>query len=122
MEHEHRQRGEPELAAICPGCGAPDRFYCACTEQRATIHWAFTGVIVLSQAFFGKGWTNYELDGLVTRAVTGEQVLLPIWHNVSKQQVIQYSPSLADKLGRSTAMQTVAEIAGEIAAVIEGTA
>lgn len=25
------------------------------------------GVIVLSRSFFGKGWTNYELDGLVTR-------------------------------------------------------
>jgi Domain of unknown function (DUF1883)/TIR domain len=36
------------------------------------------GVMVLSQAFFGKGWTNYELDGLVTRSVGGEQVLLPI--------------------------------------------
>jgi hypothetical protein len=46
------------------------------------------GVIVLSKAFFGKGWTNYELDGLVTRAVTGEQVLLPIWHNISKKEVI----------------------------------
>lgn len=42
------------------------------------------GVIVLSRSFFSKGWTNYELDGLVTRAVTGEQVLLPVWHNVTK--------------------------------------
>ena len=25
------------------------------------------GVVVLSRSFFGKGWTNYELDGLVTR-------------------------------------------------------
>jgi TIR domain len=36
------------------------------------------GVVVLSPAFFAKGWPNYELDGLVTRAVTGEQVLLPL--------------------------------------------
>lgn len=78
------------------------------------------GIVVLSQAFFSKGWTNYELDGLVTRAVTGEQVLLPIWHNVSKQEVIRYSPSLADKLARNTAMHTVDEIAAEIAAVVKG--
>ena len=32
------------------------------------------GVVVLSQAFFSKDWPNYELDGLVTRAVSGEQV------------------------------------------------
>lgn len=78
------------------------------------------GVVVLSQSFFGKGWPEYELDGLVTRSVGGDQVLLPIWHNVSKQEVTDYSPSLADKLARSTATHTVAEIAEEIAEVIKG--
>lgn len=76
------------------------------------------GVVVLSQSFLGKGWTNYELDGLVTRAVSGEQVLLPIWHNITKKEVIQYSPSLADKLARSTATHTVEEIAAEIIEVV----
>jgi hypothetical protein len=80
------------------------------------------GVVVFSKSFFAKGWTNYELDGLVTRAVSGEQVLLPIWHNVTKQEVINYSPSLADKLARSTATHTVEEIAAEIADVIHGRA
>jgi len=78
------------------------------------------GLVVFSKAFFTKGWTNYELDGLVTKAVTGEQVLLPIWHNVTKQEVISYSPSLADKLARSTATHTVEEIAKEIVDVIRG--
>ena len=76
------------------------------------------GIVVLSQAFFGKGWTNYELDGIVTRAVTGEQILLPIWHNVSKDEVIGYSPSRADKLARNTATHTIDEIAEEIADLI----
>jgi hypothetical protein len=75
-------------------------------------------VVVLSQAFFGKGWPEYELDGLVTRAVSGEQILLPIWHNVSKREVIGYSASLADRLARSTATHTVEEIAAEIADVV----
>ena len=75
---------------------------------------------MLSKAFFGKGWTRYELDGLVTRSVSGEQVLLPVWHNVSKQEVMEYSASLADKLARSTATHTVEEIAEEIAGVIKG--
>lgn len=79
------------------------------------------GVVVLSQAFFGKGWPEYELDGLVSRAVSGEQVLLPIWHNVSKREVMQYSSSLADKLARSTGTHTVEEIAAEIVEVIRDT-
>jgi hypothetical protein len=47
-------------------------------------------------------------------------VLLPIWHGVTKQQVIEFSPSLADKVARSTATHTVEEIAQEIAELIKG--
>lgn len=78
------------------------------------------GIVVLSKSFLGKGWTNYELDGLVTRAITGEQILLPIWHNISKQEVVSYSPSLADKLARNTSSHTVEEIAAEIVMLIQG--
>lgn len=77
------------------------------------------GLVVLSPSFIQKGWTNYELDGIVTRAVSGEQVLLPIWHNITKQQVIEFSPSLADKVARSTATHTIHEIASEIAELLE---
>lgn len=79
------------------------------------------GIVVLSQNFFEKGWTNYELDGLVTRSVSGEQILLPIWHNVSKAEVAHYSPSLADKVARTTALSTLQEIAAEIASVVRQT-
>ncbi len=76
------------------------------------------GLVVLSPSFISKGWTNYELDGIVTRTISGEQVLLPIWHNITKQQVVDYSPSLADKVARSTATHTIDEIAAEIAELI----
>lgn len=76
------------------------------------------GLVVLSPSFVSKGWTNYELDGIVSRTVSGEQILLPIWHNITKQEVIDFSPSLADKVARSTATHTVQEIATEIADLI----
>lgn len=76
------------------------------------------GLVVLSPSFIKKGWTNYELDGIVTRNVSGEQVLLPIWHNITKQQVVDFSPSLADKVARSTATHTIAEIAKEISELL----
>jgi hypothetical protein len=77
------------------------------------------GLVVLSPSFISKGWTNYELDGIVTRAVSGEQILLPIWHDITKQQVVDFSPSLADKVARSTATHTVDEIAAEIAELLK---
>lgn len=76
------------------------------------------GIVVISRSFIRKGWTNYELDGLITRSVSGEQVLLPIWHDITKQEVIDYSPSLADKVARNTAINTVDEIALEITELI----
>lgn len=76
------------------------------------------GIVVISRSFINKGWTNYELDGLVTRSISGEQVLLPIWHDITKQEVVNYSPSLADKVARNTASNTISEIAEEIASLI----
>ena len=77
------------------------------------------GVVVLSHSFFAKNWPQYELDGLVTREMTGEQLILPLWHRITKSEVIAQSPSLADKVARSTADCTVEEIAAEIADVIK---
>lgn len=76
------------------------------------------GVVVLSKSFINKGWANYELDGIVTKSVSGQQVILPIWHDITKQEVIDYSPSLADKLARNTAINTIEEIAEEIKEVV----
>ncbi len=77
------------------------------------------GLVILSPYFIAKGWTNYELDGIVTRTVSGEQILLPIWHNITKQEVMDFSPSIADKVARSTATHTVEEIAQEIAELLK---
>ncbi|WP_367363157.1 DUF1883 domain-containing protein [Mesotoga sp.] len=79
---------------------------------------SYFGIVVISRDFIKKGWTNYELDGIITKSISGEQILLPIWHNISKSEVINFSPSLADKLARDTATNTIEEIADEIAQLI----
>lgn len=76
------------------------------------------GVVILSEAFFQKGWTNHELDGLVTRTVAGEQSLLPIWHDLTAEMVRAYSPSLADKVALSTDQTSIDDIAQQIAGVV----
>ncbi|MBM9514870.1 DUF1883 domain-containing protein [Desulfogranum marinum] len=77
------------------------------------------GVVVFSKHFLSKGWTNYELDGIVTKSVGGEQIILPIWHEITKKEIIDFSPSLADRLARSTSTHTVEEIADEIVNLIK---
>jgi hypothetical protein len=77
------------------------------------------GVVVLSPAFFEQNWPQYELDGLVTREVAaGQQLILPIWHNVTSADVRRYSPSLADTVALRTDRGTVKSIAAEIADVV----
>ena len=78
------------------------------------------GIVIISRDFIKKGWTNYELDGIVTRTVSGEQVMLPIWHNITKDEVIAYSPTLADKVARNTETDSIEDIVHEIAAIILG--
>jgi hypothetical protein len=78
------------------------------------------GVVILSDSFFRKGWTNHELDGLATRTVAGEQSLLPIWHDLTPDEVMAYSPSLADKVAMNTSECGIEDIAGQIAEVVNG--
>lgn len=69
------------------------------------------GIIILSPAFFAKNWPEYELRGLNAKEIRGKKVILPLWHNVDIDEVIRYSPSLADKLALSTQRNTSDEIA-----------
>ncbi|BAZ27056.1 hypothetical protein NIES4073_79720 [Kalymmatonema gypsitolerans NIES-4073] len=56
------------------------------------------GIIVLSRNFFKKTWTKRELETFVSKEVTSGKVILPIWHQVSREDVLAFSPTLADKL------------------------
>ena len=76
------------------------------------------GLVILSKPFFGKNWPQYELDGLVTRTNSDQQILLPIWHEISKDEVIAHSASLADRVALRTSDHGINEIADEIASVI----
>ena len=50
----------------------------------------------------------------IVREVSGEKVILPIWHKISKNEVIKYSPIIADMLAINTSMFTIEEIAQKI--------
>jgi hypothetical protein len=61
------------------------------------------GVVVLSRAFFAKQWPRRELAGFAAReVVAGTKVILPVWHGVDQNYLVQFSPTLADRLGAST--------------------
>lgn len=46
-------------------------------------------IVVLSSSFLGKkSWTEYELNGLLSKEMNGVKVILPIWHKVTKDEVL----------------------------------
>lgn len=74
------------------------------------------GVAILSPHYIeeGKYWTKTELDGLFQMESINGKTLLPIWHDLTKKQVMEYSPIMASKLAMTTATMTPEEIADEL--------
>lgn len=58
-------------------------------------------VLILSPYFLSNnGWTRAEFDSIFTREILEkENVMIPVWHGVTKEQVYSYSPRLLDKIG-----------------------
>lgn len=56
------------------------------------------GIVVLSKHFFSKEWPQNELDGLMSKEIAGTKVILPIWHNITAEEVRAKSPILAGRV------------------------
>lgn len=61
------------------------------------------GVVVLSPSFVAKPWPQHELQGLTALAMhTERRIILPVWHQVTAEEVLRFSPPLADTIALST--------------------
>lgn len=74
------------------------------------------GVVVLSPNYIAeqKYWTKAELNGLFQKETIQGKTVLPIWHELTKKQVTEYSPIIADRKAMTTATMTAAEMAEEL--------
>jgi len=72
-------------------------------------------IVVLSKHFLeNTGWCDREYRSIVSREINEKRdVLLPIWHGVTKADIIQYNLELADRVALNTNMGA-ASIAGRI--------
>lgn len=81
------------------------------------------GIVVISPNYIadGKYWTKQELDGLFQLESINGKRLLPIWHNITKKEVMDYSPIIAGRLAMTTALMTPKEIAIELNNLLNST-
>lgn len=57
-------------------------------------------VLVITPNFIGnRGWTREEFSAIFTRELVDRaDVILPVWHEVTRDQVFEFSPALADRV------------------------
>ena len=77
------------------------------------------GIVVISPAFIKKSWPEYELNGMVAKEMNGHKVIIPIWYNVTIDDVLHFSPTLADKLAIDTSRLTLEEVVEQVMSVLQ---
>lgn len=78
------------------------------------------GVIILSEAFFGKNWTETEKDVLKFRLVESDMKVVPLWYGIDESDVREYDPVLADRLAKEIDEENISDVASEICGIIGG--
>jgi hypothetical protein len=80
-------------------------------------------ILVVTQNFLSNtGWTKTEFNAIFTREILErENLVLPIWAGVSAREVLDFSPTLADRRAINWTAG-VERAAGEIAAVLRAPA
>ena len=54
-------------------------------------------IIVISENFFGREWTERELEEFLKRQnANGQKVVLPLLHNVTLDKLVEKYPDLGD--------------------------
>lgn len=60
------------------------------------------GVVIISPSFMTKRWTRNELNGLFALERPSRGLLLPVWHQVTTEEVARFNPILADRVAINT--------------------
>lgn len=78
-------------------------------------------ILILTKNFLtNDGWTKTEFNSVFSKEIIEKKkVMLPIWHDVSKEEVYDYSPSLVDRLA-SQWIEGVDSVAANLKHRIQG--
>jgi hypothetical protein len=72
------------------------------------------GIVVLSRSFLQKSWTKYELQSLIQKEMNAPKTILPIWHDINYNEVLEFSPFLAGKFSIDTSNTNIEDIVNRV--------
>jgi len=76
------------------------------------------GIVIISKHFLNKKWADYEYRSLLSREDNFKKILLPIWHDITYEEVKKFSLYLADKFALDTNKIPLRELAIKLIEVI----
>lgn len=77
-------------------------------------------VVFLSENFIESGWSEYEFKSFLNREINEKKIIiLPIWHNITVEEVKNYNPYLVDKYALNTSKHSLDQIVNSINQVIQ---
>jgi hypothetical protein len=69
------------------------------------------GIVVFSKAFLRrKKWTEYELNSLFGREEVNRKIILPIWHGITRDDLLEYGAGFADRLAKNSLVDSNEDI------------
>jgi hypothetical protein len=77
-------------------------------------------IVILSPYFLNKYWTTYELNGIFQKdSINKESILLPIWHNITRDEIQKWNLSIADTSAMNSATHTIDDIVKALLQLVE---
>jgi hypothetical protein len=75
--------------------------------------------VIFSKAFLRKKkWTEYGLSSLFALEKVGEKRILPIWHGITRDDLLEYSAGLADRLAKVSSSDSYEDIVNSLCAML----
>jgi hypothetical protein len=77
------------------------------------------GIVVFSKAFLRKKkWTEYELNSLFALEQPGRKIILPIWHSITRDDLLEYGAGFADRLAKISSKDSYEDIVESLLALL----
>ena len=76
-------------------------------------------IVVFSKHFFAKKWPQRELDGILAKETMSGNAPLPIWYNLTQEEVYEFSPTLSGVFSISNKDHSITDICKAFQLILE---